>query len=335
MTLSALRLAAALVFVPLAGVPSALSQAAFPDGAPSGGFSLSDGADHPLVGRVWSVARSAFVPPAEVETTVARARFVLLGEIHDNPDHHALQARLLAAATGEGARKPAVVLEMLPRDRQGDVDAYLVEGKGTAEGFGEALRWAESGWPDYAIYRPVIEVAVAQGLPVVAGDTPRGERRKIAAEGMAALGADEVAALRLSEPLGEAADGVMLDTLFDGHCGMMPREALTPLVAVQRLRDARLADAMISAGDEGAVLIAGSGHVRKDLGVPRYLEWRAPDAEAVAVGFVEVREGESEPSLYAGGTADLPPPYDYLWFTPRKDRGDPCEGLKERFGGKK
>ncbi|SOB96036.1 ChaN family lipoprotein [Stappia indica] len=326
MTLFALRLAATLALVPLAGLPAT--------GAPAGGFTLTDGADHPLSGRVWSVAQSTFVLPAEVETAVAAARFVLLGEIHDNPDHHALQARLLEAA-GEGARKPAVVLEMLPRDRQGDVDAYLVSGNGTAEGFGEALGWAESGWPDYAIYRPVIEVAVAQGLPVVAGDTPRGERRRIAAEGMAALGADEVAALRLSEPLGEAADAVMLDTLFDGHCGMMPREALTPLVAVQRLRDARLADAMISAGDDGAVLIAGSGHVRKDVGAPRYLAWRAPDAEAVAVGFVEVREGESDPALYAGGTADVPPPYDYLWFTPRKDRGDPCEGLKERFGGKK
>ncbi|WP_249695740.1 ChaN family lipoprotein [Stappia sp. WLB 29] len=335
MTLSALRLAAALLLLPLGGLSIAGAQAT---GAPAGGFVLTEGADHPLAGRVWSVARSAFVPPAEVETAVARARFVLLGEIHDNPDHHALQAQLLAAA-GEGGRRPAVVLEMLPRDRQGDVEAYLASGKGTAEGFGEALGWAESGWPDYAIYRPVIEVAVAQGLPVVAGDTPREERRKVAAEGAEALGAERIAALRLAEPLGEAADAVLLDTLFDGHCAMMPREALTPLVAVQRLRDATLADAMISGGisggGEGAVLIAGSGHVRKDLGVPRYLAWREPDADVVAVGFVEVREGESDPALYAGGTADVPPPYDYLWFTPRKDRGDPCEGLKERFGGRK
>ncbi|QGZ37039.1 ChaN family lipoprotein [Stappia indica] len=331
MTLSALRLAAALLFVPLGGLSPAGAQST---GAPAGGFTLDEGADHPLAGRVWSVSRSAFVPPAEVETAVARARFVLLGEIHDNPDHHALQAQLLAAATGEGGRKPAVVLEMLPRDRQGDVEAYLASGTATAAGFGEALGWAESGWPDYAIYRPVIEVAFELGLPVIAGDTPREERRKVAAEGAEALGAERIAALRLAEPLGEAADAVLLDTLFDGHCAMMPREALTPLVAVQRLRDATLADAMISAGDDGAVLIAGSGHVRKDLGVPRYLEWREPDAAVVAVGFVEVTEGESAPLLYAGGTADVPPPYDYLWFTPRKDRGDPCEGLKERFGGK-
>lgn len=322
MRLAFLRFAAALLLLPSAAVALA--------GEPPA-FSLTDGAQHPLAGRIWSLANAAFVEPAEVETAVAGARFVLLGEIHDNPDHHALQAHLLAAASEDG-RKPAVVLEMLARDRQGDVDAYLVEGKGTAEGFGAALGWAQSGWPDYAIYRPVIEVAVAQGLPIVAGDTPREERRRIAAEGMAALGADEAAALRLSEPLGEAADAVMLDTLFDGHCGMMPREALTPLVAVQRLRDARLADAMISAGEEGAVLIAGSGHVRKDLGVPRYLAWRTPDAASVAVGFVEVVEGRTEPALYAGGTADVPPSYDYLWFTPRQQRGDPCEGLRARFG---
>ncbi|WP_186394743.1 ChaN family lipoprotein [Stappia sp. TSB10GB4] len=322
MRLAFLRLAAALLLLPSAAVAQA--------GEPSA-FSLTDGADHPLAGRIWSVARAAFVEPAEVETAVAGARFVLLGEIHDNPDHHALQAHLLAAAS-EGGRRPAVVLEMLARDRQGDVDAYLADGQATAEGFGAALGWAQSGWPDYAIYRPVIEVAVERDLPIIAGDTPREERRRVAAEGAEVLGAERIAALRLSEPLGEAADAVLLDILFDGHCGMMPREALTPLVAVQRLRDATLADAMISAAGEVAVLIAGSGHVRKDLGVPRYLEWREPDAASVAVGFVEVVEDRTEPALYAAGTADVPPPYDYLWFTPRQERGDPCESLRARFG---
>lgn len=326
MRLAFLRLAATLLLLPSAAVAQA--------GEPPA-FSLADGADHPLAGRIWSISSAAFVEPAEVETAVAGARFVLLGEIHDNPDHHALQAHLLAAAS-EAGRRPAVVLEMLARDRQGDVDAYLGGGQATAEGFGAALGWAQSGWPDYAIYRPVIEVAVERDLPIIAGDTPREERRKVAAEGAEVLGAERIAALRLAEPLGEAADAVLLDTLFDGHCALMPREALTPLVAVQRLRDATLADAMISGGisggGEGAVLIAGSGHVRKDLGVPRYLEWREPDAASVAVGFVEVAEDRTEPALYAGGSAEAPPPYDYLWFTPRQQRGDPCESLRARFG---
>lgn len=326
MRLAFLRFAAALLLLPSAAVALA--------GEPPA-FSLTDGADHPLAGRIWSVARAAFVEPAEVERAVAGARFVLLGEIHDNPDHHALQAHLLAAASEDG-RRPAVVLEMLARDRQGDVDAYLGGGQATAAGFGAALGWAQSGWPDYAIYRPVIEVAVERDLPIIAGDTPREERRRVASEGEEVLGAERIAALRLAEPLGEAADAALLDALFDGHCAMMPREALTPLVAVQRLRDAQLADAMIAGGilggGDGAVLIAGSGHVRKDLGAPRYLAWREPDAARVAVGFVEVVEDRTEPALYAGGTAEAPPPYDYLWFTPRQQRGDPCESLRARFG---
>lgn len=286
--------------------------------------------DHPLAGRVWSVKDGAFVAPADVETAAVAARLVLLGEIHDNPEHHALQARLLRAVVASG-RRPAVVLEMLPRDRQPAVDAYLGKAGATAAGFGAAVGWNDLGWPDYAIYRPVLEAAFSASLAVVAGDTPADERRRVAREGAGILGDDRRADLRLDTPLGRAADAALLETLFEGHCGLMPREALAPLVAVQRLRDATLADAMLGSGADGAVLIAGSGHVRTDFGVPRYLGWRAPDATRLAVALVEVAEGETDPATYAGGTSESPAPYDYLWFTARKDRGDPCADLARKF----
>ena len=55
-------------------------------------FTLAQGADHPLSGKVWSRAEGDFVSGDAVGTAVRDARYVLLGEIHDNPDHHALQA---------------------------------------------------------------------------------------------------------------------------------------------------------------------------------------------------------------------------------------------------
>ncbi|WP_417768518.1 ChaN family lipoprotein [Stappia sp.] len=288
---------------------------------------------HPLDERVWSVADGAFVDPDAVRAAIAAARFALLGEIHDNPRHHTLQAHLLAASVAAG-RAPAVVLEMLPRDLQPRVDAYLGGAGATADGFGAALGWRDLGWPDYAIYRPILDVALAASLPVVAGDTPRDERRGVARGGVGVLGKARRKALQLDEPLGETADTGLLDTLFEGHCGMMPRAGLMPLVGVQRLRDATLADAMVSAvenGADGAVLIAGAGHARTDFGVPRYLRWRQPDATVVAVALVEVAEGESDPATYVGGTAGVPAPYDYLWFTARKDRTNPCAELEKRF----
>ncbi|WP_029059731.1 ChaN family lipoprotein [Stappia stellulata] len=309
--------------------------AAFPVRAEVPAFTLEAGAEHPLAGKVWSRADGDFVAAGAVEKAVRDARYVLLGEIHDNPDHHALQAHLLGQVVSQG-RRPAVVLEMVPRDRQGRIEAHLAATPDDAAGFGAAVGWSELGWPDYGIYRPILEVALGAGLPVVAGDAPRADRRVLAREGMESLGGEKIAVLALENPLGVAEDARLLDTLFDGHCGLMPRAALTPLVAVQRLRDAVLADAMIAAGTgraDGAVLIAGAGHVRKDFGVPRYLAWREAASDVVSVAFVEVREAAAMPSDYVtvgdGGGAL----YDYVWFTPGRGaaRGDPCAELEKRF----
>jgi uncharacterized iron-regulated protein len=305
---------------------------ALAEGPPA--FTQDLGHDHPLAGRIWSTREGAFVAPRVVDEAVADARFVLLGETHDNPDHHRLQAYLLDQASR--SRKPAVVFEMLPRDLAPKVADYLAGG-GTAEGFGAAVGWADLGWPDYGIYRPVLEVAIGKGLAVVAADTPKPERRAVAGEGIAALGAERAGRLALDRPLGEAAEAEMLDTLFESHCALMPRESLRPLLLVQRLRDATLAEAMIAAderGDAGAVLIAGAGHTRRDLGVPWYLSARLAEASSVSLAFVEVREGEDDPAAYAGGSRETAAPYDFVWFTPGVVRGDPCEGLKERFGKK-
>src|SRR5687768_5936130 len=53
--------------------------------------------DHPLVGKVWAARSARFVPMDTVIEALRRASFALLGEVHDNPDHHAIQAELLLA----------------------------------------------------------------------------------------------------------------------------------------------------------------------------------------------------------------------------------------------
>ncbi|HEY3190091.1 MAG TPA: ChaN family lipoprotein, partial [Solirubrobacteraceae bacterium] len=80
--------------------------------APGVSWQSSIGREHPLVGRIWDVAARRFVDEPTVVAAITRARYVLLGEKHDNPDHHALQARLLRALTAAG-RRPAVAFEML------------------------------------------------------------------------------------------------------------------------------------------------------------------------------------------------------------------------------
>jgi uncharacterized iron-regulated protein len=99
------------------------------------------------------------------------------------------------------------------------------------------------------------------------------------------------------------------------------------MVLAQRARDAALADGMLATARDGAVLIAGSGHVRADRGVPSYLRARAPEASIATLAPLEVRDGWTRPEDYEaayGGRL----PYDWVWFTPRMNDVDPCASFR-------
>jgi uncharacterized iron-regulated protein len=97
------------------------------------------------------------------------------------------------------------------------------------------------------------------------------------------------------------------------------------MALTQRARDAAIALA-ISSARGATLLIAGNGHVRRDLGVPLYLP---PGENALSVGFLETRAAETDPRGYAHG-AGSEASYDYIWFTAPHPRPDPCEALKKR-----
>ena len=122
----------------------------------------------------------------------------------------------------------------------------------------------------------------------------------------------------------------MHDAIRDGHCGALPESAIGGMATAQRARDATLAQSLLDAGRDGAVLIAGNGHVRRDLGVPLYLGALAPHRPPFAVGIVEVEADALNPQTYAAGAGSGSQRYDYVIFTPRVDRKDPCEAFRSR-----
>ena len=117
----------------------------------------------------------------------------------------------------------------------------------------------------------------------------------------------------------------------------MPRESLSPMVAVQRVRDAVLGDNMIRALErpetDSAVLIAGAGHARRDLAAPRIATALAPHAGMGTLAFIEVDDAAADPGAYAENFGAPSLPFDYVWFTPRANDRDYCAELREQFSG--
>ena len=285
------------------------------------------GRNHPLAERIWDVRAGTFVLPPDLTARLANARFVLLGERHDNPEHHTLQARLLGGTIAAG-RRPAVGFEMLSTDDATAIARYLSGSPKDASGLGEAVSWKRSGWPDWRLYEPIAQAALDAGLPIVATNLSRVATDAIRRNGLAGLSASLARRLGLEEPLGPETRDAIRRELEESHCGTVEGATLERMVDIQWARDARMAEALVREGQrDGAVLIAGAGHVRTDRGVPFHLQRRAPGATVVSVAFLEVEATVDAPAGYAVRFEGALP-FDYVWFTPRVDTDDPCTRLR-------
>ena len=282
----------------------------------------SDAAAHPLSGRIWDTSAQDWISTTELERRLARARFVLLGEVHDNAGHHRLRRDLLAALVRDG-RRPAIAMEQFDREHQPALQRVQNEPAPTPELMKTAGRVNAQGW-NWFYYEPIIRLALDHRLPVFAANLSRADAFRVSTEGAAAVfGAAVVSALQLDQPLPDAARLKLDQVIEDGHCGKAPPNILPGIVAAQRARDAVMAHTLQA--HASAVLIAGNGHVRRDFGVPHYLAHYPQGDDVRVVGFIEVDADRSTPTDYV---ADGASEYDYVVFTPRTPRSDPCNDVR-------
>jgi uncharacterized iron-regulated protein len=334
---TALRLVAALSLLACAS-PGSNSEPAQPlDPSPRPiEWQAPYGRDDPRAGGILDVATGRWIDEATLLEALRHADFVLLGERHDHPDHHALQARLIDALVARG-RRPAVAFEMLDADDApalASVRALDGDAAARAEVLRNAVAWERSGWPDWALYAPVFEAALAPDLPIVAANLGSAELAALRRGGTAALAPQRRTELLLDAPADPEEFRALSEQIREAHCGHAPEAALERMVDTQRAWNAQLARTLShapsgspSTADPGAprsaILIAGNEHVRRDRGVPRWLERMAPGARVVALGFLELDPREPE----------LPPeheiPFDFVWWTPRLDLEDPCDKYRD------
>jgi uncharacterized iron-regulated protein len=288
--------------------------------------------DHPLVGRAWSAADGAFLDPTALTAALARADFLLLGEVHDNADAHALQGWAIRRRT-EAASKFGVVFEHIRTDQQTALAEIGKLGRvATPQELFSQLDWSKGGWPADTKFAALFSAVLEPRLPIYAANPSRQQVRAVARGEEGALPAVERTRILLDAPWDKPLADALYNELKGSHCGAMPESAVPAMIVAQRYRDAAFADVMLTAAaDHGAaILAAGNGHVRTDRAVPWYLRQRAPGKKIIAVMMLEVEEGKTDPATYAPRTPDGKPAVDFVIFTPRAERPDPCEALRQR-----
>ena len=247
----------------------------------------------------------AITPEAlDLPATYGGADVVVLGEVHDNPIHHEHQARAVAALAPK-----ALVFEMLPPG------GVMPETHTDAADLASALGWNATGWPDFSMYYPIF--TAAPYARVYGAEVGRDQARQAFKGGIAAIFGPDAAAYGLTTPLPAADQSAREAEQAEAHCNALPPDLLPGMVNVQRLRDASLARAALQAlADTGGpvAVITGTGHARRDQGLPAALALAAPDTKVLSIGQFEEAP---EPGA----------PYDLWLTTAPHPREDPCKAF--------
>jgi uncharacterized iron-regulated protein len=251
---------------------------------------------------------SAQVSLTDILSAASAADIVILGEVHDNPGHHARQAEVLA-----GLSPAAIVFEMVSAEAAARITPELAADPAA---LAEALDWANSGWPDFAYYAPLF--AFGAEVPLYGALIGREAAQAAFADGAAAVFAGDAARFGLADALPEAEQSAREAEQMAAHCDALPVDILPGFVEAQRLRDAALAEAALEALDAhgGPVaIITGNGHARSDWGVPALIARAAPEVRVFALGQFEARpEGDV--------------PFDLWALSDPVDRPDPCAAFR-------
>jgi len=132
--------------------------------------------------RVYDTHLKRFTDFESLLADASTADVLFLGEQHDDPITHALEAATLAGLT---RRRGNIVLamEMFERDAQPSLDAYL-SGRLTEPDFLAVSR----PWPRYrSDYRPMVEIAKSYHWPVIASNVPRRFASLVARRGLTGI----------------------------------------------------------------------------------------------------------------------------------------------------
>jgi len=304
------RLSFVLIFIALLSGCVSMPEAPLPD------WQAPLHRSHPLVGSIWDVNAERYLSPHELLQDLSQVDYALLGEKHDNPDHHQLQAYVLRRLY-EAAVLASVSFEMLDSSQKEALASIPLSVLQSSDALKSHLGWDEDGW-NWGFYGPMLYELLHNDVKVRSANISSDEMMSIYGN----EDSDAIKGVLSQEQL------LRLEREIDeSHCGMLPASQFAPMMRVQRSRDAQMAMSLqdgANARPGVSVLIAGNFHARRDLGVPNYLP---EPSKLKSLSFIELREESSEPRDYV---LALEPgqPYDYLWFTPAVASQDYCASLR-------
>jgi uncharacterized iron-regulated protein len=233
-------------------------------------------------------------------------RIYLLGEVHDNPHGHNLRLELVMQLISQ-KQKPVIAMEQFDRENQQALDLALTSCQDVDCVLAKV---ATPGW-DWLFYKPYVQLALDKKVTLVAANLSNTDVRKVMTQGFSSVYSPlEIAEYKLAQlPMHLLND--QRKSIQEGHCNMLPIQAIDPMVRGQIARDVWMAKVVNNVKNQMVILIAGNGHVRKDAGV---FQWLTPENQSKTQVHGYVEQADKSDANW----------YDHVHVIPTIEREDPC-----------
>ena len=240
---------------------------------------------------------------------------ILLGEVHDNPDGHRSRFEDLQKMVESGWR-PAIAMEQFDRENQAILSKAQTE---CADAECIISKVGGKRW-QWSYYQPAMQLALRYQLPLLAANVSRSDAARVMRDGFASvLDAQTINTFKLNKPLPIDLADAQRQEINIGHCGKLPADMAEGMVNAQVVRDVWMAKVLSENAKTGVVLLAGNGHVRRDLGVPRWLPEDITRQTQIH-GYIEPATDAD-----ASKSARL---YDFTHIVTAHIRPDPCKSFE-------
>ncbi len=249
-------------------------------------------------------------------------RVVFVGETHDRYDHHINQLLVLRAMHRQNPRL-AIGVEWFQQTFQPVVDAYLagqISEDELLNGTDYYNRWRY----DFRMLRPILDYAKANHLPVIALNAPTEITSKVALSGLDSLTAAERA--QIPDPITPPDTSYLnrLKRVFAQHAHA--HGDFENFAMAQRVWDETMAANTVkflqTHPEHRMVVLAGSGHINTQSGIPVDVKRRMPTSTQATLHSVDLRERQ-------GGIVDYQIITQFLSLPPTGKLGIWLESAKQ------
>ncbi len=197
-------------------------------------------------------------------------RIIYVGEYHDQYAHHLVELQVLKDLYRKG-EKLAVGMEMFQRPFQKVLDQYIA-GAIDERSFLKQTEYFKRWGYDYSLYKPILDFARAEKIPVIALNVKKEITDKVAKNGMDSLTAEEKADIPAQLDFSDQDYRERLRDVFNRHKGSGDR-SFDFFFQAQILWDESMAasvDEFLKKNpDYRVVVMAGGGHLAYGSGIPK------------------------------------------------------------------